>query len=225
MTYNKSTRFSAEVEKAIRQRVSEDYNRLNAHLALTIAKKLGLSDKQLLPGIKAFALPTGRMQLLPNKLDCTVIVDFAHTAQGIQAALPAIRKSHLAKDGQLITVVGCAGKRDKGKRPVMGRAAASLSDVAIFTSEDPRGENIYTIIRQMKEDISPYQRRVVSIPDRREAVTFALEKYGHSHNTLVFFGKGHEQSMNYDGQTETAWNDITDGQQIIARLEKERHSA
>lgn len=220
LTFSKSIRFSASLEKIIRTKFSEDFNRLNAYLALSVAKQLELTDKQLIAGLNKFQLPPGRMQFIPNKLNAVVIVDFAHTPAGLEAAIKNIRRNHYQKGKKLVVVFGCAGLRDASKRPVMGRLGASLADLAIFTAEDPRSENIWTIINQMKSNLTPFEGKVMSIPHRAQAVSFALNHYAKNGNTVAIFGKGHENSMNYDGKSETPWNDIEACQKYLRRLEK-----
>ena len=222
ITFNKSTRFSAPLEKAIRAKFVEEFNRLNAYLAIEITKSIGVTDKQLIEGIKNFTLPPGRMEIIPNNLSATIIVDFAHTPAALAVAIPSIRRNYTQKGKKLVVVFGCAGLRDAGKRPKMGKIATNLADIAIFTAEDPRSENIWSIINQMKSDISPNERKVISIPHRADAVYYALKNYARDHNTIAIFGKGHEQSMNYDGKTEVEWNDVIACQHIVADLEATR---
>jgi UDP-N-acetylmuramoyl-L-alanyl-D-glutamate--2,6-diaminopimelate ligase len=217
--FSKNSRFSAGLEKVIRGRFKEDYNRLNAYLAVTMVKKLGLGDKDLAAGILNFELPRGRMQFVPTTLDMRLIVDFAHTGQGLEAALSSIKKNHVAKGKKLIAIYGCAGLRDRQKRPGMGRTGVTYADIVIFTAEDPRLENVWSIINQMKSNLAPYHNKVISIPNRARALRYGLESYGREGNTIAIFGKGHEQSMNYDGKSEIAWNDITEGKKILRRLE------
>lgn len=219
ITYNSNTRFSAIVEKTLSDVFREDYNRLNAILALTVAKQFKLTDKQLEPALRSFQLPEGRMQVVPNRLNCTMIVDFAHTPQALRSVLPAIRKEYVKPGAKLIGIVGCAGLRDHTKRTPMGKLMAEHCDVAIFTSEDPRTENVWSIIQQMKTDLDGKQAKVISIANREEALRFALRHYGKDNNVIAIFGKGHEKSMNYDGQTETLWNDIEGAKRIIEELE------
>lgn len=218
VTYGKKTRFSAQLEKAIRTKFIQDYNRDNAYLAVTIAKEFDINEKSLTQTITNFHLPRGRMQLIPNHLDFTMIVDFAHTPQALQAALRNLRRT-MDKQGKLIAIVGCAGLRDRTKRAPMGKIMAELADIAIFTAEDPRTENIWSIIRQMKEDVGDNLAKVISIPNREEALQFALNHYGGDHNTIAIFGKGHEQSMNYDGKHEILWNDIEAATTMIKKME------
>ncbi|MDO5561240.1 MAG: UDP-N-acetylmuramyl-tripeptide synthetase [bacterium] len=223
ITFSKTTRFGANVEKALRAAFSEDYNRLNGILALTIAKQVGVADKDLAAALENFQLPEGRMEILPTTLPLTMIVDFAHTPQALSGALPNIRRNFVKK-GKLIGIVGCAGLRDRLKRPKMGKIMAQYCDLAIFTAEDPRSENVWSIINQMKSDLGDNYGKVISIPNREQALQFALENFGKDDNVIAIFGKGHEQSMNYDGKTEILWNDITGAKKILAKLEKLPHA-
>jgi len=137
--------------------------------------------------------------------------------------LPNIRRNFVKK-GKLIGIVGCAGLRDHLKRPKMGKIMAQYCDLAIFTAEDPRSENVWSIINQMKSDLGENYDKVISIANREQALQFALEHFGKDGNVIVIFGKGHEQSMNYDGKTETLWNDSVGAKKIIAKLEKAAHA-
>ncbi|MBQ6154788.1 hypothetical protein IJI99_02830 [bacterium] len=218
--FNKQTKFGKKIDAAIKAKFPQAYNQLNAILAVTVAQQFKISDQQIVSGLKDFKLPAGRLELVPNKLGINMIVDFAHTPQALAAVLPEIRRQYVKKGGQLIGIVGCAGLRDHLKRPAMGRIMAENYDIAIFTAEDPRTENIWSIIAQMKQDLGEYHSRVISIANRREALFFVLRKFGHAGSTIAIFGKGHEQSMNYDGKTETPWNDIEQAGIMMRFLEK-----
>lgn len=218
LTFGKHKRFGATIEKAIRQYFPEDFNRLNAALATTIARQFEISEKVIAQVFSKFKLPMGRMEFIDNDLDVNLIVDFAHTSQALESALKSIRKNY-AKKGLLISVFGCAGLRDVAKRPRMGRIGAELSDIAIFTAEDPRTENVWVIINQMKSNLKGYHDRVISVPNREEAIKFALQNYAKAGNTIAIFGKGHEQSMCY-GTTEKLWNDITGTKELLKELKK-----
>ncbi|MBQ6436088.1 hypothetical protein IJJ27_00805, partial [bacterium] len=213
-------KLSKKLTKVIAENMPQAYNQLNARLAIKIAEQFGVSEAQMMAGLRSFELPAGRMELVPNKLGINMIVDFAHTPQALAAVLPEIRRQYVKKGGQLIGIVGCAGLRDHLKRPAMGRIMAQNCDVAIFTAEDPRTENIWSIIAQMKQDLGEYHSRGISIANRREALFFSLRKFGHAGSTIAIFGKCHEQSMNYDGKTETPWNDIEQAAVMMRFLEK-----
>ncbi|MDR0463036.1 MAG: UDP-N-acetylmuramyl-tripeptide synthetase [Pseudomonadales bacterium] len=218
ITYGKHKRFGAQIEKAIRANFHEDFNRLNAALAVTIARFFNISEKDIVKGLDNFSLPQGRMESVSNKLGINIIVDFAHTSQSIEKALKSIKKRY-GKDGKIISIFGCAGSRDVQKRPKMGRSSAEIADMSIFTAEDPRHESVWTIINQMKSDLGEYHDKVISIPNRKDAIAYALQNFAQKGNTIVIFGKGHEQSMCY-GDDEMPWNDVTGVKELLAEMKK-----
>lgn len=131
----------------------------------------------------------GRFELVDRGQDFAVIVDYAHTPDGLQNVLSTARE---ITSGRLITVFGCGGDRDRTKRPQMGAIAAQMSDLAVVTSDNPRNEDPMNII----EDILPGVRgtnraNYVVIPDRREAIRQAIREAG-SGDVVVIAGKGHE---------------------------------
>ena len=203
------------MEKAIRDNFAENYNRLNAKLAVTVARLVGAEDKALLKALSDFSLPRGRMQLIDNSRGLTIIVDFAHTPQALEAALQNIRRNFSTKKGRLISAFGCAGLRDYTKRAPMGRIGAHYSDFAVFTAEDPRKENIWSIFNQMKSDLGERHDRVITIAHRADALNYVFHHLARPGDTVVFFGKGHEQSMNY-GHGEEAWDDVEEIKKLLA---------
>lgn len=204
LSYSEDMDLPRSVSSTIKQRFPEQYNQMNARLVYTIARQLGIEDNDFNAAITSFSGIPGRMEIVPLKKPFTLIVDFAHTPQGLESALQAIKKQY--KQSRIIAVVGCAGLRDFAKRPVMGEIAARLADLAIFTAEDPRTEDVWSIIRQMKEQLTENHNKVISIADRGEALTFAINELAKKDDVVVIFGKGHEKSMCY-GTVEYLWND------------------
>lgn len=212
-TYSKSDTVPTKISQAIKTRFSESYNQMNARLAVRLAQENGVSDADIALAIASFPGVPGRMEVVTEK-PCKIIVDFAHTPQGLEAALTQLR--HQKKPGgKLIAVFGCAGLRDRLKRPVMGKIGSELADLAVFTAEDPRTEDIWSIIRQMKEGIVNTHNKVASVPDRKEAIRFAIMELASTKDTVVILGKGHEQSMCY-GTKETPWSDVRAVKEILA---------
>jgi UDP-N-acetylmuramoyl-L-alanyl-D-glutamate--2,6-diaminopimelate ligase len=203
---------SGAVEKAIKTRFAENYNRKNAQLVRTMAYQIGVTDDVLEKAFRSFPGVKGRMQEMPNDLGIKIVVDFAHTPQAQEAVLTALRPQ---TEGRLWVVFGCAGLRDHTKRPKMGNISTSLADMAIFTAEDPRTEKLQVIFRQMKEGVaSKNKRKVITIPDRMEAITYAIQN-AKKGDTIAILGKGHEMSMCF-GRVETPWSD----QQAVKDLVK-----
>lgn len=192
-------------------------NVYNALAAVGACVQLGVSVDVIRKGILSFRLPPGRQEMVYEK-DFKVMIDFAHTPNSFTQILPDIKR--LIGKGRLIHVFGSAGLRDQTKRPLMGKASSESADVIIITAEDPRTESVQDISAAINSGIprsfarEDYRlpairrdRRVVYlIPDRQEAINFAIAiaKKG---DMVVATGKAHETSMNY-GNGEEPWNEF-----------------
>lgn len=225
LTYSQESALPKSVLAAAKKRFVESYNWQNTRLAYTVVKDIGLTDQEIAQGLADFPSIPGRMEELETDQPFRVFIDFAHTPQAIEAALTSLQKQlHKSqgsgrpkKIGRLIAVYGAAGRRDQSKRPLMGKIGAELADLVIFTAEDPRTENVWTIIRMLKQDIHENINRVLSIPDRRRAIEFALKELAQEGDIIAILGKGHEQSMCY-GTQERPWSDVTVTKEILAQL-------
>lgn len=202
--YHQSLPSNKVAAAAIKKRFPEQYNQCNANLVWTFCQQLGMSSEGFAQGVESFSGVPGRMEKIEiNQKQPTVIVDFAHTPNALKQALSSLRSQ---TKGKLIAVYGSAGERDQQKRPQMGKIGTQLADLAVFTAEDPRREQVEVIIRQMKEGVDPENlAKVVSVADRRQAIKFALDQAG-PQDTVVILGKGHEESMCF-GQEEKPWSD------------------
>lgn len=191
------------------------FNLYNSLAAFGVCLKLGLDTDIAKRVIAHFTAPKGRQEIVYDK-DFKIMIDFAHTPNAFEQLLSALRKESNAR---LIHVFGSAGERDSEKRPAMGKVSARYSDIIVLTAEDPRGESIDAINKEIKKGISNFhipisnknfelendKKYLFEIPDRQEAITRAisLAKTG---DLVVITGKGHEQSMNI-GQGEQPWSD------------------
>ncbi|HJX45866.1 MAG TPA: UDP-N-acetylmuramoyl-L-alanyl-D-glutamate--2,6-diaminopimelate ligase [Patescibacteria group bacterium] len=207
-----------KIKKAVDKRFPEIYNKFNAAAAISVAKELGIKESDIIKAIKSFSSVTGRMEYIKNNKGINIIIDFAHTPNALENVLKALKTK--IKKGRLIAVFGCAGERDKAKRPMMGAISTKYADVSIFTAEDPRHEDMNNIIDAMVKGVIKggakevdYQSRVFSkkpvflrIKDRQEAISFAINNISKRGDTIVICGKGHEKSMNYEG-IEHPWTD------------------
>ena len=125
-------------------------------------------------------------------------MDYAHTDDALEKVLETARE---ITPGRVIVVFGCAGERDRTKRPLMGNAAARLSDLAVLTSDNPRGEDPMSIIREVEEGLQSVPgANYRSFADRREAIRFALSSAS-SDDTVILAGKGHETYQVIGNQT------------------------
>lgn len=217
VTYSKDSELPKKVQRSIEKRFPEEYNQMNAKLVYALSKLLHISDEDYIKAIDTFKGIPGRMEIIPNTKRLNLIVDFAHTPQGLKSVLRSLREQIDKKKskGKLIAVFGCAGQRDISKRPEMGRIAAKIADVAVMTAEDPRDEDVWSIIRQMKEGLTQNHDKVISIAKRGEAIEYAINELAKPGDTVAVLGKGHEKSMCYYG-VEYPWNDVDAIKQILA---------
>lgn len=194
-----------QFKQTIRQHFRESYNQENALAAALVCQQLGMDPASI---NKALAKPlhvAGRMEEISNSLGIRIIVDFAHTPQSLETVLTSLRKTTKKR---LIAVFGAAGERDATKRPVMGDVASTLADLVVLTTEDPRSENVNSIIYQIKSGVKKNHQALMTVVDRKEAIQMAIFQLAHTDDTVAFLGKGHEQSMNVDGATEIPWSDV-----------------
>ena len=171
------------------------FNVANLLAAIAGALALGLSLAQITAAVPQLVGAAGRMQLIADD-DLLLIVDYAHTPDAITQVLASLRP-HTA--GRLTCVVGCGGDRDRGKRPVMTRAALDGADQVIITADNPRSETIDAIIADMLADLSTEDRaRIIVEPDRRLAIRRAVSQ-SHRGDAVVIAGKGHENYQEIAG--------------------------
>jgi UDP-N-acetylmuramoyl-L-alanyl-D-glutamate--2,6-diaminopimelate ligase len=162
------------------------YNMCGAFAAATIA---GIDRNAILQGIENMKQVPGRLEKIEHGQPFLIFIDYAHTEDALRQVLTTVRP--YTKE-RLIVLFGCGGERDKGKRPLMGRAAGELADEIILTSDNPRSENPNTIIQQIKAGVEKSgNTNLHLIPDRRKAIEFALNLAAPS-DTLLLAGKGHE---------------------------------
>lgn len=182
------------------------YNVANALAAISAAVALGLPVAAIQQGLAAVAHISGRMERIDEGQNFTAIVDFAHTPNALERALTVARTM---TQGRVIVVFGCAGLRDRGKRPLMGEAAGRLADFTVVTAEDPRTEHISTIMAEIAGGLHAAGRRegegYVCIAERAVAIAFAVS-IAQPGDLVIVTGKGHEQSMCH-GVREYPWDD------------------
>lgn len=175
--------------------------RFNAYNLLAVygaAMQLGCDSHDVLVAMTQLVPVAGRFQTLVSPRGYTAIVDYAHTPDALINVLDSI-KEVIGKSGNIITVVGAGGNRDKGKRPIMAREAALRSDKVILTSDNPRDEEPEDILHDMEEGLdSELKQRTLKITDRKDAIRTAtiLAKNG---DVVLVAGKGHEDYQEIKG--------------------------
>jgi len=221
---NEAMRFAVNIGKEkykITSNLVGRYNALNLLAAIAAARRLDISWESIQQTLASLPQLPGRLEKVENDKGINIYIDFAHTPDSLENVLMLLRKRH---KGRVISIFGCAGERDVLKRPMMGKISVKLADASIFTAEDPRSEDVNKIIREIlkgakktnaKEiELNQYddsnhrsrKRVYIRIPERGEAISFAIQKLAEKDDVVVIFGKGHEKSMVYNG-VEYDWSD------------------
>ncbi|MDR1003271.1 MAG: UDP-N-acetylmuramoyl-L-alanyl-D-glutamate--2,6-diaminopimelate ligase [Oscillospiraceae bacterium] len=160
----------------------------NAMSAVSCALLLGFAFGDVANALSSAKGVKGRAEVFGTNADFTVLIDYAHTPDGIENILSSIRE---VTEGRIISVVGCGGDRDPVKRPLMGEAAARLSDFVVVTSDNPRTEEPMSIIEQILPGVERHETPFTVIENRREAIEYAV-CCAKTDDVVVLLGKGHE---------------------------------
>jgi UDP-N-acetylmuramoyl-L-alanyl-D-glutamate--2,6-diaminopimelate ligase len=179
-------------------RLTGSFNAYNLLAVYAVAVLLGEQKLDVLTALSTAVPPEGRFEQVSGPQGVSGIVDYAHTPDALQNVLATISELRTGNE-QVITVVGCGGDRDPGKRPQMASIAAVMSDRVILTSDNPRSEDPDAIIQQMKSGVQPqHNRKVLAVADRREAIrtAVALARPG---DIILLAGKGHEKYQEING--------------------------
>ncbi len=179
----------SEVTAGIRLSLLGRFNVANALAAAAIALVAGFDLGAVADGLSTTIIVPGRFESVDAGQPFTVLVDFAHTPDALASALAAARS--LADGHRVIVVFGCGGDRDREKRPLMGAAAAAGADVAVITSDNPRGEDPAAIANEVLEGLHAGPAATVVELDRRAAIRTALAQATPG-DVVVIAGKGHE---------------------------------
>ncbi len=174
------------------------FNAYNLLAIYAVSVELGIEQFEALRLLSELESVSGRFQFIVSDSKITAIVDYAHTPDALENVLQTIENIR-TKNEQLITVVGCGGDRDKTKRPVMANIASTLSDKAIFTSDNPRTENPEIIIQEMEQGVEPQNfKKTISILDRKQAIKTACQ-LANPNDIILIAGKGHETYQEING--------------------------
>lgn len=183
-----------KIEYSINTSLIGTFNAYNAASAFATAHSLGVNANKIIEGIKSSPQVPGRFEVI-GKGKKKVIVDYSHTADSLEKALQAIRE--IVKDkNQIVTVFGCGGDRDKTKRPIMGKVASDMSDKVFVSSDNPRTENPYDIIKDIIKGISKNNYEIEE--NREEAIAKAIQS-SNDDAVILIAGKGHENYQEING--------------------------
>ncbi|HEU4980479.1 MAG TPA: UDP-N-acetylmuramoyl-L-alanyl-D-glutamate--2,6-diaminopimelate ligase, partial [Solirubrobacterales bacterium] len=206
---------SPEGELDVQTPLPGDFNVANALGALAVAHALGLDLQRSAEALSSAEQVPGRFESIDEGQPFGVLVDYAHTPDSLENVLAAARR---ITGGRVVSVFGCGGDRDREKRPLMGRAGAELSDLAIVTSDNPRSEDPGAIIEEIRAGIrdEPHAEVVVE-PDRRAAIALAFARAA-AGDTVVIAGKGHEQGQEFADGRKVPFDDREVAREELRRL-------
>src|SRR3989344_3769899 len=188
----------ADFSEKLETNLLGSFNEYNVLAVYAAAILLGFDKDKVKKILKSITLPRGRFEHFTSPNGVLIIVDYAHTPDALEKVFSAVKE--INKTGKIISVFGCGGDRDPLKRRMMGKIGAEMSDIAIFTSDNPRNEDPEKIITEMKIDLSMnLLEKVISIVNRREAIKKAVE-FARSGDTILCAGKGHEDYQEIKGR-------------------------
>lgn len=194
------------------------FNAYNLLLVFGVASVLEQDELEVLKALSTLGNVDGRFQTFKTESGIIVIVDYAHTPDALENVLDTIEGIR-TKNEKLITVVGCGGDRDKTKRPEMADIASEKSNLAIFTSDNPRTEDPEEILREMEVGVkAQFYNRTLKITDRKEAIKTAL-KMAEPKDIILIAGKGHETYQEING-VRTHFSDVEIASELSKILNK-----
>jgi UDP-N-acetylmuramoyl-L-alanyl-D-glutamate--2,6-diaminopimelate ligase len=196
-------------------RLAGEHNVANAVVAANIGEALGLSPQAVLDGLSSLRSVPGRFEYVDMGQPFAVVVDYAHTPEGVEVVLRAAR-NEVAQDGQVTVVVGCGGDRDRSKRPLMASVAESLADRVVLTSDNPRSEDPRAILEEMQTGLRDPSRVIID-PDRAAAIRVAIEGAAPG-GIVVIAGKGHETTQTI-GDRVMPFDDREVARAVLSELE------
>ena len=189
------------------------FNAYNLLAVWSTSKLLDFNMMKVNKILEDITPPTGRFEHFVSKKGVIVIVDYAHSPDALEKVLVTIKEIK-SEEGRIISVFGCGGDRDTSKRPKMGKIGASFSDIAIFTSDNPRSEDPEKIIDNMKDNLTHEEnKKVITIADRRLAIEEAVE-LAKNGDIILCAGKGHEEYQEIKG-VRSHFNDMEEFKKVL----------
>ena len=191
----------------------------NSLAAICVAQKVGVSLETIKEALLEVRVP-GRSEVVDNKFEIPIMIDYAHSPESLESILQAV-KSYTR--GRVISVFGCGGDRDKGKRPIMGEISGRIADYTIITSDNPRTEEPEEIIKEIEKGIKKTKENYQVVVDRTEAIEKAI-KMATKKDIIVLAGKGHELYQEINGK-KYPFDERSIIKKIIDKLNKENNKS
>ncbi len=207
-------------EVPIVTRLTGGVNVYNLLAAGAAAMARGLTLDEVAQGAASLNFVPGRFQSVDCGQNFAVVVDYAHTDDALRNIIAVAREFVSHRGGRVITMFGCGGDRDRSKRPLMGQAAGSGSDVVVVTSDNPRGEDPLAIIEQVLPGLSSTLATVIVEPDRHHAIELAIAQ-AQPGDLVLLAGKGHEKTQTI-GDRVIPFDDVAIASQVLRARERSR---
>jgi UDP-N-acetylmuramoyl-L-alanyl-D-glutamate--2,6-diaminopimelate ligase len=207
-------------EIEVRTRLPGPFNVANALGAYAVASEMGVASEVVAEGLGRAGRVPGRFEPIDEGQPFAVLVDYAHTPDSLENVLRAARG---VSEGRVLSVFGAGGDRDRDKRPKMGRAASSFSDLAVVTSDNPRSEDPGAIIDEILAGVENGASVEVE-PDRRAAIALALRR-ARPGDVVVIAGKGHERGQELEDGRKIPFDDREVAREELRRLMEEPPAA
>ncbi len=189
----------------------------NSLAAICVAQKFGVTSEVVKQALLEVRVP-GRSEMVDNKLEIPIMIDYAHSPESLQNILQAV-KSYTR--GKVISVFGCGGDRDSSKRPIMGEISGRIADYTFITSDNPRTEEPKKIVEQIEEGIKKTKGKYSVVVDRTEAIKQAI-KMATKRDIIVLAGKGHEPYQEICGKKHP-FDERIIVRELIEELESEKN--
>jgi len=220
VTTMKGTSFDCNIKgikKEIHVNTPGKFSVLNSLGALGAAYVLGVDLDEIINALGTFKGVTGRFQILDTALDCTIILDFAHTPDGLQKVMDTINEF---AEGRKIVMFGAGGERDLSRRAPMGEISGKYCDLSILTSDNPRFEDPYDICLEIAKGVEKYNGKYEIIIEREEAIFYAIDNY-QSKDVILLAGKSTEPYQDM-GVEKIPYDEITIAKRAVKQVEIKR---
>ena len=195
-----------------------DFNLLNIKAAASVLRYIGIDEHFIEKTLSSCLAPRGRLENVDRGQPYLVLIDYAHTPDGLLNVLKTVKEIVLNRRGRLYVLFGCGGDRDKGKRAKMGKIASDIADYLVITEDNPRSENGRKIMNQILDGVDPEFHNFVLIQDRARAIKYIINQANHN-DVVVLAGKGHETYQ----VLKTGVIHFDDREEAIAAITEERH--
>lgn len=204
------------IEKKVSVKTPGKFSVLNSLAAIGTAYSLGLDLDEAIDALGRFNGVTGRFEVMDTRLDCTIILDFAHTPDGLEKVMDTINEF---ATGRKIVMFGAGGDRDISRRAPMGEIAGKNCDLTILTSDNPRFENPYDICEEIAVGVKKYDGDYVIVVEREEAIYYAIKNF-QPNDVILLAGKSTEPYQDL-GIEKVPYDERTIAKRMIKRVEQE----